>query len=156
MAETNVDSSVSCPRSKCSCGNEEREPFWWNCSAGAYSKHPTATQPTPRRPRELRMLHILQIRGAVGRLPKKRSGIESQWHVAYSIKSVFRSFCQTPQNHPPVTVVLDSEAEMHLRTLHLDGTLLEFGSEEEEFFRSETDTEELKNMLLKCARRCTR
>jgi len=92
----------------------------------------------------------------VGRLPKKRSGIESQWHVAYSIKSVFRSFCQTPQNHPPVTVVLDSEAEMHLRTLHLDGTLLEFGSEEEEFFRSETDTEELKNMLLKCARRCTR
>jgi len=46
---------------------------------------------------------------------------------------------------------IDVETEMHLRALHLDGTLLELKPEEEAFFKSETgiqDTEELKKHII--------
>lgn len=45
-----------------------------------------------------------------------------------------------------------SDIEPYLRTLHVDGTLLELGPEEEAFFKIETgiqDTEELKEHIIK-------
>ena len=49
-------------------------------------------------------------------------------------------------------MVLGSETETHFRTLHVDGTLLELGPEEEEFFKAETriqDPEELRKHVVK-------
>jgi len=46
---------------------------------------------------------------------------------------------------------VDGETESRLRTLHLDGTLLELNPEEEAFFKSETgiqDTEELRKHII--------
>jgi len=48
-------------------------------------------------------------------------------------------------------MALHGETETHLRTLHIDGTLLELDPEEEAFFRAETgiqDTEELKKHIV--------
>lgn len=45
----------------------------------------------------------------------------------------------------------DVQIEARLRTLQLDGTLLELGPEEEAFFKSETgieDTEELRKHII--------
>lgn len=48
-------------------------------------------------------------------------------------------------------MVLDSEVEEHLRTLHFDGNLLKLGPEEEAFFKVETgiqDPEELRKHII--------
>jgi len=50
-----------------------------------------------------------------------------------------------------VNEVLDEEAKRKLRSLHLDGTLLELGPEDEAFFKAETriqDTEELRKHII--------
>ena len=54
--------------------------------------------------------------------------------------------------HQPVTMDPDYDVESYLRTLHIDGTLLELGSEEEAFFKAEMgiqDTEELREHIIK-------
>ena len=48
-------------------------------------------------------------------------------------------------------MTLHDETETRFRTLHIDGTLLEFDPEEETFFRAETgiqDTEELRKHII--------
>jgi len=49
-------------------------------------------------------------------------------------------------------MVLDSETESHLRTLHFDGKVLELDPEEETFFKAETgiqDPKELRKHVIK-------
>ena len=54
--------------------------------------------------------------------------------------------------HRPVTMSPDDDIAPHLRTLHIDGTLLELGSQEEKFFKAEMgiqDTVELRKHIIK-------
>ena len=71
--------------------------------------------------------------------------------TTYFAESVSYPIAKSHEIHPPATMILDGETETHLRTLHLNGALLELGPEEEAFFRAEIgiqDTEELRKHII--------
>jgi hypothetical protein len=96
----------------------------------------------------LRTLFILQSREAAD---PWTSGAVIQLIKFASSQSDAYSSPNPHAIHRPATMTLDGETETRLRTIHLDGTLLELDPEEEAFFKAETgiqDTENLKKHII--------
>jgi len=72
--------------------------------------------------------------------------------INFAPRSLMLPFAKSRKMHHPATMDPDYDVEPYLRTLHIDGTLLELGPEEEAFFKAETgiqDTGELSEHIVR-------